>query len=187
MLIKYPTYKDSEHKWIGEIPSHWETKKLKHISDVRPSNVDKHIYEDEIQVRLCNYTDVYYNETINSNTNLKKGSCNQNEYEKFKLEKGDIIITKDSETPDDIGIPVYVEETLENVVCGYHLTMIKPISVTGKFIFRFIECDRTRRFSELSSKGVTYWFASPQLKTWYFQFLQKPNNKSLSIWMNKLD
>ena len=44
--------KDNVVEWIGEIPSHWETKKLKHISDVRPSNVDKHIYEDEIQVRL---------------------------------------------------------------------------------------------------------------------------------------
>ena len=147
--------KDSGVEWIGEIPRGWGIKKLKYISDVRPSNVDKHIYEDEIQVNLCNYTDVYYNETINSNSNLKKGSCNENEYEKFKLEKGDVIITKDSETPDDIGIPVYVEETLENVVCGYHLTMIKPISVIGKFIFRFIECDRTRRYFELSSNGVT--------------------------------
>ena len=147
--------KDSGVEWIGKIPRGWEIKKLKHISDVRPSNVDKHIYEDEIQVHLCNYTDVYYNEVINSNTNLKKGSCNENEYEKFKLEKGDVIITKDSETPDDIGIPVYVEETLENVVCGYHLTMIKPISVIGKFIFRFIECDRTRRYFELNSNGVT--------------------------------
>ena len=147
--------KESGVEWIGEIPRDWEIKKLKHISDVRPSNVDKHIYENEIQVRLCNYTDVYYNETINSNSNLKKGSCNENEYEKFKLEKGDVIITKDSETPDDIGVPVYIEETLENVVCGYHLTMIKPISVTGKFIFRFIECDRTRRYFELSSNGVT--------------------------------
>ena len=147
--------KDSGVEWIGEIPRDWGINKLKYISDVRPSNVDKHIYEDEIQVNLCNYTDVYYNETINSNSNLKKGSCNENEYEKFKLEKGDVIITKDSETPDDIGIPVYVEETLENVVCGYHLTMIKPVSVKGKFIFRFIECDRTRRYFELSSNGVT--------------------------------
>mgnify|MGYP001042559020 CR=1 FL=1 len=154
-MEKYDSYKDSGVEWIGEIPSHWEFKKLKHISNVRPSNIDKHIYEDEIQVQLCNYTDVYYNETINSNTYLKKGSCNENEYEKFKLEKGDVIITKDSETPDDIGIPVYVEETLENVVCGYHLTMIKPISVMGKFIFRFIECDRTRRYFELNSNGVT--------------------------------
>ena len=33
--------------------------------------------------------------------------------------------------------------------------MIKPISVIGKFIFRFIECDRTRRYFELNSNGVT--------------------------------
>ena len=154
-MERYDSYKDLGVVWIGEVPSHWEFQKLKHISNVRPSNVDKHIYEDEIQVHLCNYTDVYYNETINSNTYLKKGSCNDNEYEKFKLDKGDVIITKDSETRDDIGIPVYVEETLENVVCGYHLTMIKPILVMGKFIFRFIECDRTRRYFELNSNGVT--------------------------------
>ncbi len=154
-MKRYDSYKDSGVDWIGEIPSCWEVKRLKHISDVTPSNVDKHIYEDEIQVYLCNYTDVYYNEVINSNTNLKRGSCNENEYEKFKLEKGDVIITKDSETPDDIGIPVYVMETLDNVVCGYHLTMIKPNSVNGKFLFRFIECDRTRRYFELNSNGVT--------------------------------
>ena len=28
---KYESYKDSEIEWIGEIPSHWEIKKLKHI------------------------------------------------------------------------------------------------------------------------------------------------------------
>lgn len=147
--------KNSGVEWIGDIPSVWKLKKLKHISDVRPSNVDKHIYQEEVQVHLCNYTDVYYKEVINSETVLKKGSCNDNEYEKFKLDKGDVIITKDSETPGDIGVPVYIEETLENVVCGYHLTLIKPISVLGKFIFRFIECDRTRRYFELNSNGVT--------------------------------
>jgi type I restriction enzyme S subunit len=66
-MRRYDSYKDSGIEWIGEIPSHWDIKKLKYISDVRPSNVDKHIYQEEIQVRLCNYTDVYYNEVINLN------------------------------------------------------------------------------------------------------------------------
>ena len=121
-MKRYDSYKDSGVEWIGEIPSQWGLKKLKHISDVRPSNVDKHIYEEEVQVHLCNYTDVYYQEVINSDTVLKKGSCNDNEYEKFKLDEGDVIITKDSESPDDIGIPVYIEETLESEGrdVGYH-------------------------------------------------------------------
>ena len=32
-MNKYNSYKDSGVEWIGEIPSHWEKKKLKHIVD----------------------------------------------------------------------------------------------------------------------------------------------------------
>lgn len=28
----YPTYKDSGIDWMGDIPEHWEVKKLKHMS-----------------------------------------------------------------------------------------------------------------------------------------------------------
>jgi type I restriction enzyme S subunit len=72
--------KDSGVEWIGDIPSEWSVKRLKYTSKILPSNVDKHIFPEEIQVRLCNYTDVYYNELIDENTQLTKGSCNQNEY-----------------------------------------------------------------------------------------------------------
>jgi type I restriction enzyme S subunit len=147
--------KDSGVEWIGEIPNHWVVKKLKNVSDVKPSNVDKHIFPDEIQVRLCNYTDVYYNDFITSLTELKRGSCNSLEFEKFKLEKGDVIITKDSESPDDIGIPCIVVDDFDDVVCGYHLTLIRPQSLMGGYIFRFIQSDRTRRYFEVHSNGIT--------------------------------
>ena len=147
--------KPSGVEWIGEIPRHWEVNRLKYIAKILPSNVDKHIYPDEIQVRLCNYTDVYYNDYITADTVLKKGSCKESEFAKFVLRKGDVIITKDSETPDDIGVPTYVKDDLDNVVCGYHLTMIKPLSCRGEYIFRFIQSNRTRRYFELESNGIT--------------------------------
>ena len=147
--------KPSGVEWIGEIPAHWEVKRLKYVAEILPSNVDKHIYPDEIQVKLCNYTDVYYNDYITVDTVLKKGSCNEREFTKFVLRKGDVIITKDSETPDDIGVPTLVKEDLDNVVCGYHLTMIRPLACRGEFIFRFIQSDRTRRYFEVNSNGIT--------------------------------
>ena len=147
--------KPSGVEWIGEIPKHWEVNRLKYVAKILPSNVDKHIYPDEIQVRLCNYTDVYYNDYITVDTVLKKGSCKESEFTKFALRKGDVIITKDSETPDDIGVPTYVKDNLDNVVCGYHLTMIRPITCRGEFVFRFIQSDRTRRYFELESNGIT--------------------------------
>ena len=147
--------KPSGVEWIGEIPRHWKVNRLKYVAKILPSNVDKHIYPDEIQVRLCNYTDVYYNDYITVDTVLEKGSCKEREFTKFALRKGDVIITKDSETPDDIGVPTFVKDNLDNVVCGYHLTMIRPLACRGEFIFRFIQSDRTRRYFELESNGIT--------------------------------
>ena len=140
---------------IGKIPKHWEVKKLKYVANIVPSYVDKLIYPDEIPVRLCNYTDVYYNDYITVDTILAKGSCNQSEYSRSSLEKDYVIITSDSETPDDIGVPSYVKDDLDNVVCGYHLTIIKPIACFGEFIFRFIQSNSTRKYFELYSNGIT--------------------------------
>jgi len=147
--------KDSGVEWIGEIPVGWSLKKLKFATEVLPSNVDKHIHEEEIQVRLCNYTDVYYNEKINKNLTLKKGSCTEAEYQKFSIQKNYVILTKDSEARDDIGIPALVEEDLEDVVCGYHLTMLKPLTIDGNYLYRFIQSSGTRKYFELNSNGVT--------------------------------
>jgi type I restriction enzyme S subunit len=160
--------KDSGVEWIGDIPSEWSVKRLKYTSKILPSNVDKHIFPEEIQVRLCNYTDVYYNELIDENTQLTKGSCNQNEYNKFWLREGDVIITKDSETSDDIGIPTEVKENLTDVVCGYHLTLIRPLDVVGSYIFRFIQSDRIRRYFEINSDGVTrFGLGKPTIQNMY--------------------
>ena len=164
-MKRYPEYKDSGVEWIREIPRHWEVNRLKHIAKVLPSNVDKHIYPDEIQVRLCNYTDVYYNDYITVYTVLKKGSCKESEFTKFALKKGDVIITKDSETQDDIGVPTFVKDDLKNVVCGYHLTLIRSKTCRGEFVFRFIQSDRTRRYFELESSGITrYGLGKPSIE-----------------------
>ncbi|MCY4566952.1 MAG: restriction endonuclease subunit S [Candidatus Poribacteria bacterium] len=157
--------KPSGVEWIGDIPAHWEVKRLKYVAEILPSNVDKHIYSDDIQIRLCNYTDVYYNDYITVDTVLEKGSCNEREFAKFVLRKGDVIITKDSETPDDIGVPTFVKDDFDDVVCGYHLTMIRPLACRGEFIFRFIQSDRTRKYFELESNGITrYGLGKPSIE-----------------------
>ncbi len=154
-LDKSVKMKDSGVEWIGEIPIHWEIRPLKTITDVRPSNVDKHIYPDEIQVELCNYTDVYKNDFIDKRTPLKVGSCTETEFSRFCLKKGDVIITKDSETSDDIGIPCLITEDLTNVVCGYHLTLLRPISVVGGFLFRVFQTQYIKSYFENESNGIT--------------------------------
>ena len=143
-------------EWIGKIPEHWRVEKLKYISKIVASYVDKHINPHEIQVNLCNYTDVYYHEKIDSSIDFMKGSCNHDEYERSLIQKGDVVITKDSESADDIGVPAFTQEELTNVVCGYHLSIIRPLNeIDGNFLFRFVQSKRVGRYFEVNSTGIT--------------------------------
>lgn len=49
-----------------------------------------------------------------------------NEISKFQLKKGQVALTKDSETRDDIGISTYIADDFENVILGYHCALISP-------------------------------------------------------------
>ena len=60
----FPNMKPVKAPWLDAIPEHWEERRLRFLASVSNSNVDKKSYEDQETVRLCNYTDVYYNEEI---------------------------------------------------------------------------------------------------------------------------
>lgn len=115
-------------KNISTPPVGWDHIYLNDAVKVIFSTVDKKIYPNQKTVRLCNYTDVYYNRYITNNLELMTSTADLNEIRKFKLVKGDVVITKDSETPNDIGVPAVIAEELDNVVCGYHLAILRPNS-----------------------------------------------------------
>jgi len=148
--------KDSGIEWLGEIPEHWKVRKLKYVANCFPSNVDKHSKDDEKEVWLCNYTDVYKNDFINNQMKFMLATAKVDQIQKFSLRKGDVIITKDSETADDIANPALVIEELENVICGYHLSILRPYSeLKGEYLFRALQCKPINVQFELCSNGVT--------------------------------
>nr|AGQ19049.1 MedDCM-OCT-S30-C79-cds22 [Candidatus Actinomarina minuta] len=149
--------KDSGVEWIGEIPKHWKLKKLKYISKVSLSSVDRHEYDDELKVNICHYTDVYKNEYISNETQLQKGTCSESEFQKFSLVDKDILLTKDSESPDDIGIPTFVKGTFENTVCGYHIAIVRIFSdqIYSEYIYRLIQSKSSKDYFFTHSSGIT--------------------------------
>ena len=58
------------------------------------------------------------------------------EIERFRLFGGDVVITKDSESPDDIAVPAYIAPSIgESVICGYHLAVLRPRpGLDGQFL-----------------------------------------------------
>ena len=100
--------KETGLDWYPEVPSHWKLRRVKHIATISPSNVDKKKYDGQEEVRLANYVDVYHNDRITEKLALMVATASDNEIAKFSLKAGDLIITKDSETWDDIAVPAFV-------------------------------------------------------------------------------
>jgi type I restriction enzyme, S subunit len=138
------------------IPIGWKLLTLSQVADIVPSNVDKKIYQNEIPVFLCNYMDVYSNDYLSYKVPYSNGSVTFAELQKFKLKKGDVIITKDSETPDDIAVPAVVTEDMPNVVCGYHLAVIRPKEyVVGVYLSKILQTHFCRRHFGNTANGAT--------------------------------
>jgi type I restriction enzyme, S subunit len=155
-LPRYPAYKDSGLDWLGKVPSHWEILRLKYRCEVFPSNVDMHSRDDEPAVRLCNYTDVYYNERITPDMEFMEATASPDQIARFTLKAGDTIITKDSETAEDIAIAAYVPQDLPGVVCGYHLSMVRPKEATsGAFVKRLFDSFYAKARLAVAANGLT--------------------------------
>lgn len=138
------------------LPDGWMWRKLKGVVTFKASNVDKKIYEDGTPVKLCNYVDVYYNDEIHDGLDFMEATASMKEIEAFTLRAGDVIITKDSESNADIGIPSYVPKDLPGVVCGYHLTMLRSKgAVEPKFLKLVLESSQAKSHFAKRANGLT--------------------------------
>ena len=124
--------------------------KLSDVATVEISGVDKKTKEGETPVRLCNFTDVYYNWAITKDLehSLMPASVNENELRRFSIKKGQVAFTKDSETRDDIGIPSYIADDFDNVVLGYHCALITPneSKALGAYINAFMHTSFVKKY-----------------------------------------
>ena len=131
--------------------------KLSEIATVELSSIDKKIAQNEIPVKLCNFTDVYYNWAITEDiiSSCMKGSVKETELNKFTLKKGQVAITKDSETRDDIGMPCYISDSFDNAVLGYHCALITPNNnkLNGKYLNALLNTEYARKCFENQASG----------------------------------
>ena len=153
----YSAYKPSGIVWLGDVPAHWEVQRLRHTSEMRVSNVDKHTKEYESPVRLCNYVDVYNNEYITERIEFMSATATFAEIDRFRLEVGDVLITKDSEKWDDIGVPALVQHAADDLICGYHLALLRSLKsrLDGGYLLRALQSPVVSSQFHVEAKGVT--------------------------------
>ena len=135
----------------------WTTAALGDLVDLRLSSVDKKSEPDETPVLLCNYTDVYRNRLIHSDLDFMRATATEREIEKCALQTGDVVITKDSEQYDDIGVPALVRDDAPDLVCGYHLAILRPRTeiVEGAYLFHALNTREVQHQFHAYANGVT--------------------------------
>ena len=135
----------------------WLTVPLGQVAELTLSSVDKKTKPDEYPVLLCNYMDVYSNRFIRSDLDFMKATATEREIQRFRLRVGDVVFTKDSERHDDIGVPALVRDDVNNLVCGYHLAILRPLrkSILGPYLFYAMQIGNVQNQFRAYANGIT--------------------------------
>ena len=188
-LEPYPAYKDSGVEWLGEVPEGWEVRRQSTLVELLISNVDKHQVDGERQVRLCNYVDVYKNDRIQAEISFSNGTALDGEIKRFRLRRGDVLITKDSESWDDIASPALVEYEADDLVCGYHLAILRAQrGLSGPYLFRVNQCLPVATQYHVAANGVTRFGLTQQaIKRVEIPLPPPPNQATIVRYLDYVD
>lgn len=137
--------------------SNYKNLSLRKVAAAITSPVNKKSVKGEPSVQLCNYMDVYLNNKIHSQIPFMQATASVSEISRFTLQKGDVVITKDSEDPHDIAIPSFISEEVENLVCGYHLVILRPNNnlIIGRYLFHILNSHWARHRFYPYAQGTT--------------------------------
>ena len=185
----YAAYKPPGVEWLGDIPMHWEVRRLRTVAEMRVSNVDKHTKEDELPVRLCNYVDVYKNDRITQAIPFMRATASRDEVKRFGLKPGDVLITKDSEAWDDIGVPALVAESSDDLLSGYHLALLRPFRTTiGAYLALALQSKGVAYQFHVGANGVTrYGLTHTTIQSIYLPLPPLPEQRAIVRYLDHVD
>ena len=159
-MKKYISYKPSGVEWIGDIPETWECVRLGMLGVFTSSGIDKKTNENEVPVRMVNYTDIIQSRKYQPIQSGKKEymivSTPKSKLDEHKLLKGDMVFIPSSETKEDLGYSSLIDFNEEDIVYSYHILRYR----TRKEIYHYFKKYFINHHSVLNqfskdSKGTT--------------------------------
>jgi len=151
--------KDSGVEWIGEIPEHWDLKKLRYLG-VTQNGISAGAEYFGSGYPFVSYGDVYKNRELPLNVKgLAKSTISDRE--QYAIIENDVLFTRTSETAEEIGFAsICMEAIAESTFAG--------------FLIRF-------RPSERLFKGFSkYYFNAPMMREYFVKEMNLVIRASLS-------
>lgn len=118
------TLKDSGIEWLGDIPEHWELRKLRYCGQCQ-NGLNKGGEFFGKGFPFFGYGDIYNNEIL---PEIPSGLVESTEEDQANcsVEKGDVFFTRTSEIVDEIAIASTCHETIPNATFSGFLIRFRP-------------------------------------------------------------
>lgn len=188
-MQKYSKYKDSGVKWLGEIPSHWEVKRLGKICSfskgLQFTKAD--LVEDGVPVVSYGQVHAKYNSRTHLSNDLIRYVPGDIAYgnENSKVGIGDFIFADTSEDVDGCGNMAF-NDCRTDLYGGYHTILIKNLQIQNqKFLAYLFNSNTWRAQVRNLVNGVkVYTINRDILKSSYVII---PPNKEQNVIVDYLD
>lgn len=118
--------KDSGVEWIGEIPEHWNIRRLRYLG-ICQNGISKSAEYFGSGYPFVSYGDVYKNMELPENV-IGLVESSESDRRTYSVEKGDIFFTRTSETIEEIGLTCVCSNTIENATFAGFLIRVRPIN-----------------------------------------------------------
>jgi type I restriction enzyme, S subunit len=152
--------RDSGVEWIGEVPEHWEIKKLRYLG-LTQNGISAGAEYFGSGYPFVSYGDVYKNRQLPRKVSGLANSS-QNDQEQYSIKNGDVLFTRTSETVDEIGFASVCFDAIEKATFSGFLIRFRP---NGEKL--------TKEFSK-------YYFSAPMLRNYFVHRMNLVIRASLS-------
>ena len=150
---RYPRYKDSGVEWLGEVPEHWEVKRLRQLGPLlKGSGGSK---EDVVEngVPCVRYGDLYTTHSFFIHEARTRVTAERAE-DYTPIQFGDVLFAASGEKMSEIGKSA-VNLMPGRACCGGDLVLLRPDTSTGAISFPFLgyACDCQASSTQKASMG----------------------------------
>jgi type I restriction enzyme S subunit len=151
---RYPKYKDSSVEWLGEVPEHWDVRRLRQIGPLLKGCGGSKEDVVETGVPCVRYGDLY---TTHAYMIRQARTCVTEERaaDYFPIRRGDVLFAASGEDLAEIGRSAVVLVD-ERACCGGDLVVLRPdVGVVPEFMGYACDCSVAKSQKASMGRGTT--------------------------------
>jgi len=150
--------KPSGIDWLGEIPEHWQVRRLKNLLRCPLANglfKKKEFFGSGVP--LVNVSDIYQDDLCVEPEQLELVRASGSEIRTFRVKPGDIFFVRSSLKLEGTGRSAYVDSCDANTVFECHLVKARPApsQIQHRYLALYLNSTRTRNYVVSRANTVT--------------------------------